>query len=956
MPSSKHWFRLAKGLSFEEKQTAGVERKKWWERRDGDTPREAKRDHGPKSMKRDSNIDPERTLFIADLPRWMDESRIRKHYHKMGKQAIQFIRWDKSLKGKPTGCIWIVFRTPELCRWALKFEKPEGDNGQELQVLAYGDAPSRKRVSALLEESKSKRQKLDQDVSKNTLKDGKVLMEVKWTAREMEKRPFKKDFSHLITYQEKPQDLDEYDVMRQGGATEKFPGKTQADTGAAEEEKDADAVSEEGDDSSSDGMFEVDEDTDDEGSGAEDAGGNTKDTRGPQRKAGPIGTQYEDEQGYSGDEDSDDEDEEEQGGSEKEEEGGNVKQKKEVRRVGASETQQDDSDEDEEDEEEDEDEEEEEEEEEGEAEGEGKDSNTSHQGRGQHKQAQQRSRPAEKAKVGMKVEDEGDEDEEDEDEEEEDDEDEDEDASSGISDMDMGGDDVSFKIEKVLTAEDLKKEEEQKKLSKEEKEKRIAERKEQQRLREEKRLKHRNALKDAMKAEDAKKRQAPKAATDVKVEGDGVPDPLWSFDEVKWPKEIASVLGTRFTRPTPIQCYAWPAIMKGLDVIGLADTGSGKTMAYLVPGIIHLKAQKPPMPGDGPVMLILAPTRELVLQIATEAERFKEAAKVRVALAYGGLDGMACRVVQGEVLAAGVDIVAATPGRLIDFIEAQVCRLFRVSYLVLDEADHMLDLGFAPQIRNIGTQVRPDRQMLMWSATWQRDVKILAKEFVNRPVKIIINKADELKANTKIEQEVIVVKSQEQKHTELKGLLKRVRKANPGASRTMIFVNRKVTADKILKDLKGIGYRVLAIHGDLNQKKRENAVMDLRIDPEAVMVATDVAARGLDIRALACVVNFDLPRLLDQYVHRIGRTGRAGSTGLAVSFFFPRDDQKIAKKLIKCMKEAGQKPSYELCKIVNQSKKELDKEKKEEEKKGKKGQNKFGLKMQRSQGSKGKQK
>ncbi|CAN4085985.1 unnamed protein product [Withania somnifera] len=244
-----------------------------------------------------------------------------------------------------------------------------------------------------------------------------------------------------------------------------------------------------------------------------------------------------------------------------------------------------------------------------------------------------------------------------------------------------------------------------------------------------------------------------RAQREITVQGNDVPKPIQMFHEANFPDyclEIISRLG--FVEPTAIQSQGWPMALKGRDLIGIAETGSGKTLAYLLPALVHVSAQPRLAQGDGPIVLVLAPTRELAVQIQEEAVKFGSRANIRSTCIYGG----APKGPQIRDLKRGVEIVIATPGRLIDMLEAQHTNLKRVTYLVLDEADRMLDMGFEPQIRKIISQIRPDRQTLYWSATWPKEVESLARQFLRNPYKVIIGSPD-LKANQSIRQVIEVV-------------------------------------------------------------------------------------------------------------------------------------------------------------------------------------------------------
>jgi ATP-dependent RNA helicase DDX5/DBP2 len=246
---------------------------------------------------------------------------------------------------------------------------------------------------------------------------------------------------------------------------------------------------------------------------------------------------------------------------------------------------------------------------------------------------------------------------------------------------------------------------------------------------------------------------------EITVEGKDIPKPVKSFRDVGFPDYVLEeVKKAGFTEPTPIQSQGWPMAMKGRDLIGIAETGSGKTLSYLLPAIVHVNAQPMLAHGDGPIVLVLAPTRELAVQIQQEASKFGSSSKIKTTCIYGGVP----KGPQVRDLQKGVEIVIATPGRLIDMMESNNTNLRRVTYLVLDEADRMLDMGFDPQIRKIVSHIRPDRQTLYWSATWPKEVEQLSKKFLYNPYKVIIGSSD-LKANRAIRQIVDVI-SESQKY------------------------------------------------------------------------------------------------------------------------------------------------------------------------------------------------
>lgn len=392
---------------------------------------------------------------------------------------------------------------------------------------------------------------------------------------------------------------------------------------------------------------------------------------------------------------------------------------------------------------------------------------------------------------------------------------------------------------------------------------------------------------------------------EITVDGRDVPKPVKSFRDAGFPEYVLEeVVKAGFTEPTPIQAQGWPMALKGRDLIGIAETGSGKTLAYLLPAIVHVNAQPYLAPGDGPIVLVLAPTRELAVQIQQEATKFGASSKIKNTCIYGG----APKGPQVRDLSKGVEIVIATPGRLIDMLESQNTNLRRVTYLVLDEADRMLDMGFEPQIKKIVSQIRPDRQTLYWSATWPKEVELLARQSLHNPYKVIIG-SQELKANHAIEQIVEIV-SEHEKYTRLIHLLEEIM----DGSRLLIFLETKKGCDQVTRKLRMDGWPALSIHGDKSQAERDWVLSEFKAGKSPIMTATDVAARGLDVKDIKCVINYDFPGSMEDYVHRIGRTGRAGAKGKAYTYFTAAN-ARFAKDLIKILEEAGQSISPSLAEM-----------------------------------------
>ncbi|XP_035902026.1 ATP-dependent RNA helicase dbp2 isoform X1 [Anopheles stephensi] len=385
------------------------------------------------------------------------------------------------------------------------------------------------------------------------------------------------------------------------------------------------------------------------------------------------------------------------------------------------------------------------------------------------------------------------------------------------------------------------------------------------------------------------------------------PKPITEFNEIDIPDYVMREIEKQgYKSPTPIQAQGWPIALSGLNMVGVAKTGSGKTLGYMLPAIVHINHQKPDPSVRGPLVLVLAPTRELAQQIQQVATDFGSSSYIRNTCLFGG----SSKGPQASDLRRGVEIVIATPGRLIDFLESGTTTLQRVTYLVLDEADRMLDMGFEPQIRKILEHVRPDRQILMWSATWPKEVQRLARDFLGDYVQINVGSL-ELSANHNITQHVRVVEEKD-KNQELGNLLEELyRGGNPG--KILIFTTTKRRCDQISMQIRRYGYDSVGMHGDKSQQERERALHRFRNARSCILVATDVAARGLDVDGIKVVINYDYPQQTEDYVHRIGRTGRSNATGEAYTFF-TFAERKMAKELIGILEEANQVVPPELLK------------------------------------------
>jgi len=389
---------------------------------------------------------------------------------------------------------------------------------------------------------------------------------------------------------------------------------------------------------------------------------------------------------------------------------------------------------------------------------------------------------------------------------------------------------------------------------------------------------------------------------EIKFQGKNIPRPIRTFEESCFPPYLITELkNAGFTCPTPIQAQGWPMALSGRDVIGIADTGSGKTLSYLMPAIVHVNSQPLLAPGEGPIALVLAPTRELSMQIETECQRFGKSSRLRFACVYGGVP----KPPQASQLRRGAEIVIATPGRLIDFLQSRVTNLQRVTYLVLDEADRMLDMGFEKFVRKICSQIRPDRQTLCFSATWPKSVEMLAKSYMEDPLRVTIGSMKK-HANKDVKQKVLVMENSD-KHLYLIKVLEKLM----DGQRILVFCQTKRNCDAVTRSLREEGWPARCIHGDKLQSEREWVLEEFRSGKSPIMVATNIAARGLDIKGIKAVINYDFPNDIETYIHRIGRTGRAGSQGTAVTFFTPGDAMK-ATELVEVLEEAKQKVPEQL--------------------------------------------
>ncbi|GAA5857333.1 hypothetical protein JCM8547_002225 [Rhodosporidiobolus lusitaniae] len=395
----------------------------------------------------------------------------------------------------------------------------------------------------------------------------------------------------------------------------------------------------------------------------------------------------------------------------------------------------------------------------------------------------------------------------------------------------------------------------------------------------------------------------------------GVPRPVQSWKETNLPKYAVSYISKQgYTAPTPIQCQAFPMAMSGGDLIAISETGSGKTLAYALPALRHIMAQTETTPEDGPIALVLTPTRELAIQIQKVFKELGEESSIKSVAVYGGQRN---KHGQLDLLQQGCDVLVATPGRLLDLLGGGQIKLHRVTYFVLDEADRMIADGFENEVKLICSTVRPDRQVLMFSATWPLRVRQIAREYLREAKRVTIGK-DESHAAAGIKQRVIITRGRQDKMDHLFGLLEDVKKV---LGKVLIFATTKRCCVELTEDLRNANYEALSFSALKDQGERDFALSEFRQGTAPILVATDVAQRGLDVAGVTMVVNYDLPdKHIEEYVHRIGRTGRAGRSGDAVTFVDARRDKPdMLSDLVKVLGETDQEVPQELLDLAEGS-------------------------------------
>ncbi|CAK5265461.1 unnamed protein product [Mycena citricolor] len=392
--------------------------------------------------------------------------------------------------------------------------------------------------------------------------------------------------------------------------------------------------------------------------------------------------------------------------------------------------------------------------------------------------------------------------------------------------------------------------------------------------------------------------------------------PILAFGQLDIPSALRSSFAG-FSKPTPIQACTWPPALAGSDVVGIAETGSGKTLAFGIPALARLLTSSPSSDASSTVsVLVVAPTRELALQTHETLDKIGTPLGIASVAVFGGVPKepqvkMLRNMNKGKK-GTTTRIVVGTPGRILDLVQEGACDLSNVNYLVLDEADRMLDKGFENDIRNIisNTKQGADRQTVMFSATWPEAVRRLASTFQQDPVRVTVG-SDDLTANSRVTQEVEVFDDARSKDQRLLKHLrqfghKKTTTNGSGENRVLVFALYKKEASRVEEMLRRDGYSVGALHGDLSQNARLEALERFKNGSTGLLVATDVAARGLDIPNVGLVLNYTFPLTIEDYIHRIGRTGRGGKSGKSITFFTgDNHERSIAGELAKVLRESG---------------------------------------------------
>lgn len=405
---------------------------------------------------------------------------------------------------------------------------------------------------------------------------------------------------------------------------------------------------------------------------------------------------------------------------------------------------------------------------------------------------------------------------------------------------------------------------------------------------------------------DADDIQGLRTELSISATGSNIVSPVPSF------AHLAHVLGKElmegirrhgYEQPTPIQCQAIPVALQGRDLIGVAETGSGKTVAYLLPLLVHTASQEKLEKDEGPIGVVLCPTRELAVQIEKEVYKFNKLLGLRSVTLAGGLS----KLEQFKEIKRGCEIAICNPGRLIDIVKMKGCSLQRVTFVVIDEADRMMHLGFEYQVRSIIQAIRPSRQTLFFSATFPPKVEHLARDLLQQPARITIGEAGQAAANVK--QSVAVLKNDAEKWPWLSKRIDEIL----GKGQVLIFVKSIISAEELTENFMDfLGKKSVTLHGDMQQMERMHYLSQFRKRKVEIMIATDVAARGLDITSIRTVISYDCARDIETHTHRVGRTGRAGAAGDAVTLMTQdKEEWRMAALLVEHLEQVNQPISDE---------------------------------------------
>ena len=401
---------------------------------------------------------------------------------------------------------------------------------------------------------------------------------------------------------------------------------------------------------------------------------------------------------------------------------------------------------------------------------------------------------------------------------------------------------------------------------------------------------------------------------EISVSDQAAPAPCLSFSQSGLPDYLLDKLQQDFTSPTPIQAQALPIALSGKNMVGIGQTGSGKTLAFLLPAFLHIKKERErlgrvtPDRSGGPLVLVLAPTRELAKQTEEVALKYRKITKIKTVCCIGG-EGRTRQLGQYD---SGAELMIATPGRINDFLENGDMNINKVGFIVLDEADRMLDMGFEPQVRSVLDAAGEERQTMMFSATWPEEVQELASEFLGEFTFMKIGSVD-LCANKNIEQQVEVTTKDYKQEQFLIDMSEKLK-----GKKVLVFTERKATVDRLERLLRNRRIRAMGIHGDKSQRMRSETLQRFKDGSCNVMIATDVAARGLDINDIEWVVNYDFPLDIENYIHRIGRTGRASKKGASLTYI-TLDEARFAGKLKDILLESNQEVPEELLDLEKEA-------------------------------------